>query len=139
MSTSWERLIDAVFNQHIEIGEVAGVPPKAAVAPMLLAAARLEGGWGDAPGIGDKQFAPKSGPSYGWYQFNVGYDADRSWQPEGRHMLDSLGWTIEEFSNEEKIVAYWGPKLCQAWLKLPDNKDRERQAIFKDRTSSDDL
>ena len=133
-TTSWERLVHQTMLQAPAISTATGCPVRT-LRGMGLAAGRLEGGPYDEPGIGDRHPSGhtdpwESGPALGWYQFNIGEVPGRSWQPEGRGMLNS-GWRIADFYDEQKIVEYWLPRLGRMWVSLGDIPDRERQAIFR--------
>ena len=130
--TSWERWLREIALQSEDIALETGCPART-VQLLLCTVPRLEGGWGAEPGIGDRDPSGgigvwTGGPAYGWPQFNIGFVAGRSWQPEGRGLL-MAGWDKDDLLNEKKVVAYWGRRLALEWLSLGDIPNRERITI----------
>ena len=120
--TSWQRLVQAVMEQAPRIAELhkayANAPTVDILRAMALLAARLEGGAGDEPGIGD------GGLSHGWFQFYEGGGV-------GTELLNE-GWTREDFYNEAKVVEYWLPRLSYSYMNTKGSgAERIRNAIFE--------
>ena len=104
--TSWDRLLREIGRQAPKIAAEAGISANELVF-MLVAAARLEGGPGTEPGVGD------NGNSHGWYQFNVGED-----KTAHGHLFLAKGHSHKDFLDEKKVVAYWAPILAETLVSL---------------------
>lgn len=157
--TSWEKFVREVVKQGPGIAAVTGAPPNTVMC-LLLATARMEGGWGTYAGVGDWSaitqaerdrlalalerrtaedrdlvverigLYPKRG-AFSWFQYNCWpQPADAGWQPWGAHLVQQ-GWTIWDLVDEAKIVAFWGVKLANMWLRLAGHAERELETIYR--------